>query len=169
MKKIQIFLVTALMLVAVPLSTAWAEVNLNTATDQELQALPGVGPKMSQDIIAARPFKSLEDLKNVKGIGEAKFNKLKGLVSVGEPVAAPTASVKIEHAKESSHKMLSAGEMIDLNSASAQELEKLPGIGAKKAQAIIAARPFSSVEDVMKVKGIKEGIFNKIKNNVTVK
>jgi DNA uptake protein ComE-like DNA-binding protein len=42
-------------------------------------------------------------------------------------------------------------------------------VGPKKAEAIIAARPFNAVEDVMKVKGIKDGIFAKIKPFITVK
>jgi competence protein ComEA len=48
-------------------------------------------------------------------------------------------------------------------------LDKLFDIGPAKAQAIINGRPYSKIEDVMKVKGIKEGIFSKIKDSITVK
>ena len=48
-------------------------------------------------------------------------------------------------------------------------LDKLPGIGPVKAQAIIDGRPYEKPEDVMKVKGIKQGEFNKIKDLITVK
>ena len=58
---------------------------------------------------------------------------------------------------------------VNLNTASLQELEALPEIGPVKAQAIIDARPFSSVEDVMRVKGIKEGTFDAIKDRITVR
>jgi competence protein ComEA len=47
-------------------------------------------------------------------------------------------------------------------------LVALPGIGEKKAQAIIDGRPYQKTEDVMKVKGIKQGIYNKIKDRITV-
>jgi competence protein ComEA len=58
---------------------------------------------------------------------------------------------------------------INLNTATQEELESLPEIGPVKAQAIIEARPFSSVEDVMRVKGIKEGTFEVIKDRITVR
>ena len=57
---------------------------------------------------------------------------------------------------------------MNLNTASKEDLEKLPEIGPVKAQAIIEGRPYKKIEDVMKVKGIKEGIFEKIKDHITV-
>jgi competence protein ComEA len=59
--------------------------------------------------------------------------------------------------------------LVNLNTASAADLAKLPGIGPTRAQAIIAARPYNSVSDLKKVKGIKEGVIAKIKGLVTVK
>ena len=191
----------------------FAATSLNTATETELEALPGVGAKTAHDIIAKRPFKSVEDLKEVKGIGPAKFEKLKGLVSVdgsatstattattttattgaaatslatspttattaNTAVTAPTATTatvntattttKATTAARGKKDKLAAGEKISLNGASIADLEKLPEIGPKKAEAIIAARPFKAIEDVMKVKGIKAGIFAKIKDNLTL-
>jgi competence ComEA-like helix-hairpin-helix protein len=60
---------------------------------------------------------------------------------------------------------------IDLNSASAAELESLPGVGPAKAQAIIAHReasPFKSAEELVDVKGIGEKLFAQLKDKVTV-
>jgi comEA protein len=59
-------------------------VNLNTASQQELEALPGVGPKLAQQIIAARqqkPFTSLEDLNQISGVGASLLQKLDGRVT----------------------------------------------------------------------------------------
>ena len=64
---------------------------------------------------------------------------------------------------------LKAGEKININTASKDELDVLPGIGPVRAQAIIDGRPFKTIEDVMKVKGIKEVEFGKIKDMITVK
>lgn len=57
-------------------------INLNTATQSQLDSLPGVGPSTAKKIIDARPFTSISDLKNVSGIGESKYNELKNLVSI---------------------------------------------------------------------------------------
>ncbi len=61
-------------------------VNINTATADELDTLPGVGPATAAAIIAHReqhgPFGSVDDLADVRGIGEAKLEALRGLVTV---------------------------------------------------------------------------------------
>ena len=64
---------------------------------------------------------------------------------------------------------LAPGEKVNINTAPKEDLDKLPGIGPVKAQAILEARPFEKIEDIMKVKGIKEGEFGKIKDLITVK
>lgn len=68
-------------------SASGALVNLNTATETELQTLSGIGPKKAADIIAYRDqnggFKAVEDLKNVSGIGDKTFERLAPLVTVG--------------------------------------------------------------------------------------
>jgi competence protein ComEA len=64
-------------------------VNINTATVDQLDGLPGIGPKMAARIIDYRQknggFKKLEDLMNIQGIGEKNFLKLKPLVTLGQP------------------------------------------------------------------------------------
>ncbi|MFN8674009.1 MAG: DUF655 domain-containing protein [Candidatus Sericytochromatia bacterium] len=61
-------------------------VNLNTATLEQLNNLPGIGEKMAENILSYRAkkgkFKSIEELKNIDRIGTKKFNKLKNKVSV---------------------------------------------------------------------------------------
>jgi competence protein ComEA len=68
-------------------------------------------------------------------------------------------------------KALAAGERIDLNRAPVTELMRLPGVGLKKAQALVAHRqrsPFRKPEDVLQVKGFGPGWLQKVKGNVTV-
>lgn len=65
-----------------------SKININTATATELDKLPGVGPVRAADIISYREknngFKTIEDLKNIKGIGDVSFEKIKDLVTVGD-------------------------------------------------------------------------------------
>ena len=60
-----------------PISDNGAKVNINTVTSEELQAIHGVGPTLAERIIAARPFKSADELQRVKGIKEKKYAELR--------------------------------------------------------------------------------------------
>lgn len=66
---------------------AGGKVNINTATVEQLDSLPGVGESTAQKIIADReengPFGSPEDLKRVSGIGDKKYEDLADLITVG--------------------------------------------------------------------------------------
>ena len=87
-------------------------------------------------------------------LGEAEYQ-----VTVSKQAPAVSAS-------------LLEGEVIDLNTASVADLTRLPGIGEKRAQAIVDYRessgPFQSVEELTEVKGIGEGILAQVYDYVTV-
>ncbi len=68
-------------------------VNINTATADELKALPGIGPKTAAAVVVDRndngPFRTLDELTRVKGIGQGKLGKIRPFITVGETAKAP--------------------------------------------------------------------------------
>ncbi|WP_434633004.1 ComEA family DNA-binding protein [Chromobacterium sp. CV08] len=93
MKKL--FAILAVLLLSCNL--AWAAVNLNTATAQQLESLNGIGPVKAKAIVDYRtkngPFKTVDDLKKVPGIGDKTLDKLRKELTVGgaAPAAKPAA------------------------------------------------------------------------------
>lgn len=80
-------------------------VNINTATSEELQQVPGIGPATAEKILQMRKsygaFKSVDDLLAIRGIGKKRLDKMRKYLTVGKPVAAIKAPPPKTQSKES--------------------------------------------------------------------
>ena len=146
------------------------KVNINKANMETLVKLPGIGPVKAKAIIDYREkigkFESIYDLTRVKGIGKETMSKLEPyLETVGD-----SADVKSYLISEGEKAITSK---ININTASLNELILLPGIGEKKAQAIVKYREeiggFKTKDEIKDVKGIGDSIYKKIKSKIKVK
>ncbi len=169
---------------------AQQKVDLNTASAKDLEGLKGIGPAKAKKIIAARPYKTVDELSKA-GLSTKEIEGLKPFVIIGSPAPAPapaapvatakpavatkpTAPPKETPAKKESKPAaapvakLAPGEKVNINTASQEKLEALPDIGPVRAKGIIDGRPYKTIEDIKKVKGIGDKIFNKIKDLITV-
>ena len=194
---------------AVPVvALAQTQIDINTATSEQLQTLPGIGPAKASAIIEYREahgaFARVDDITNVSGIGPATLDNIRPLVSVGaasaeptEPVApaafgsSPTIDLRDEPGGNASANPPPTGqsnrpssgepaanssgdpdELININTADAETLRQLPGIGETKANAIIEHRNanglFQSVDQLDDVSGIGPATLESIRPLITL-
>jgi len=157
--------------------------DLNKASAAELEGLPGIGPVRAEAIVRYRdahgPFKRLEDLKQVAGIGDKTLEAVRPCL---KPFDAPSTASRAPAAAAPKAPANSATSgdpapplplpRVNLNTATIEELDTLDGIGPALAQRIIEYRqlhgPFRTPADIQKVRGIGPVIYQKNRQRLTV-
>ena len=101
-------------------------------------------------------------------IGISTLLALPVVAQTGSPSKSPSspAAASPSAAGKPAAKSDKTSELVDINSASAEELDKLPGIGPARAKAIIANRPYSGKDDLLQRKIIPPNVYNQIKDKV---
>ena len=124
---------------AAPAANSDRRVDINSATEAQLDSLPGIGPVRSKAIIAGRPYADLKDLVTKKVLTQGVLDGIKGRVA-----------------------------LVNINTSSAAELQRsLPGIGDVRSKAIVAGRPYASPDDLVAKKVLTQGVLDGIKDLVT--
>lgn len=151
----------------------------NLAPDEELQRLPGIGPGKAAAIIEARragPFLSADELTRVPGLGPVTVQRLRPHLRF-TPDAAQSGPQRAGSAQPAtgSEFGLPAADIgiLDLNHAQPVQLERLPGLGPARAQAIVDYRkrngPFGSIEEITSVPGIGSALLEQLRPRLRVR
>jgi DNA uptake protein ComE-like DNA-binding protein len=158
-----------------------AKVDLNTASEKELEALPGVGKATARKIIAGRPYASASDLSRA-GVSAKVIAQITPLVTVGAAPAASAAGSSTTSPpplrgaagpgtaakrKADLGDPASTAPKVDINTAGEKDLRSLPGVGVVTAKRIINNRPYTSVEDLARA-GVPAATIAKLAPLVTV-
>jgi competence protein ComEA len=96
-------------------------------------------------------------------IGLSMVLALPAMAQTTSPSKSPSSPAATAPSKSKSQQ---AGELVDINSASAEELDKLPGVGPARAQAIIKNRPYGGKDDLNNRKIIPPNVYNQIKDKI---
>jgi competence protein ComEA len=168
-------------------------IDLNRANRSELLQVPGIGPALVERIEDYRrqkgSFQSVDELIEVRGIGPATLTRVRpwlcveGSDPIDEPVmpivkrsgksaaSTSTGGMDGDQRKTTSKKETNLTSSIDINRASASELQRLSGVGPEMSKRIIDERnkqPFKSVDDLRRVRGIGPKTLERLRPNITV-
>jgi len=120
-------------------AAAGKRVDINSATEAQLDSLPGIGPVRSKAIIAGRPYTDMSDLVTKKVLTQGVFDGVKDRIALA-----------------------------NINTSSAAEMERtLKGIGDVRSKAIVAARPYATPQDLVTKGVLTQNVFNGMKDLIT--
>lgn len=156
--------------------------NLESETDKESDKLICVyicgqvqNPGVYQVATGSRMYQVVELAGGILETGAENYLNLAEEVTDGQKVVVPTPeeASQAETSQTGATQEETSSQYININTANEETLTTLPGIGASKAKSIITYREekggFQSIEELMEIEGIKEGVYNKVKDLITVK
>lgn len=122
--------------------------------------------------LGSRVFQALELAGGMTQEAQEKSINQAQTLEDGQMIWVPTVEEAAALPEQQPESLAKDDGKVNLNTATKEELQTLPGIGEAKAQSIVAWREehgsFTQIEDIMKIEGIKEGVFSKIKDSVKV-
>ena len=156
--------------------------NINTATEEELMTLPGINRQTARNIVDYRHqisgFKKIEDVALVSGVGATRFNHLRSEICVLKKKGSQSSSASssrndlslslqdnVSRTSKQSQRIIVV--KVNVNTSNVFQLMKVKQISQDLAQNIVAYRdkrgPFKSLDDLVKVKGIKPALLTAIR------
>ena len=172
------------------------KIDPNTASEEELDRLPRVGASIARRIVEDReangPYVSVADLARVPGLGARSVERLSSHLALppAHPTSLPSGSSRASGSSRPPSSRASTpvgptpgapvgptpgppGAPVDLNRATARQLQELPGIGPALAERIVAFRtesgPFAKPEELMEVSGIGAKTYARLAPLVTAR
>jgi competence protein ComEA len=148
--------------------------DLNRSDEHQLAAVPGLGPTLARRIVAYReqhgPFQSVDELDKIYGIGPATLERLRPFLCV-ESSEMMEKVIRAQNTEVRSPAKPLTESPIDPNHATMEQLQSLPGIGPVLAERIhteARQRPFRSVEELRRVKGIGTKTLEKLRPHIQI-
>ncbi len=138
--------------------------DINTTSVNDLIKLPQVGPGLAQEIIANRPYQHIAELKSVSGIGDKLYLVLKKYLKVSSFDIGSNLGVDAVQ-KDVSRERLGK---LDINKASIEQLQAVPGIGQVLADTIVSGRPYSNLGDLQRINGVGNKVYQGLRKYLKV-